>query len=154
MTKSHVRLGVPADLDELAHMLAALWPDASAEEHAAEIAPILAGRPPGTLPLVLLAAEGDNGTLTGFLEVGLRSHADGCDTRQPVGFIEGWFVLENHRRKGIGSQLIAAAEDWARSKGCVEMASDTWLDDEMSLQAHAALGYEVVDRCIHFRKPL
>jgi aminoglycoside 6'-N-acetyltransferase I len=34
------------------------------------------------------------------------------------------------------------------------MASDTWIDDEMSIDAHQALGFEIVDRCIHFRKQL
>lgn len=63
--------------------------------------------------------------MTGFLEVGLRSHADGCDPAQPVGFVEGWFVEEACRNRGIGRALMRAAEDWARGQGCVEMASDT-----------------------------
>jgi hypothetical protein len=28
----------------------------------------------------------------------------------------------------MGTELLAAAEDWARKQGCVEMASDTWID--------------------------
>jgi aminoglycoside 6'-N-acetyltransferase I len=92
--------------------------------------------------------------MTGFLEVGLRSHADGCDTAQPVGFVEGWFVHEAFRDRGIGKELMRTAEDWARRQGCLEMASDTWIDDERSLRSHQALGFEVVDRCVHFRKPL
>lgn len=132
----------------------ALWPESSAQEHGAEIASVLAGKPPGTLPLIILVAENEVGSLTGFIEVGLRSHADGCDTRQPVGFVEGWFVLDTHRRKGVGSQLIAAAEEWARSQGCIEMASDTWLDGDVSQRAHEAMGYLVVDRCVHYRKVL
>jgi len=36
----------------------------------------------------------------------------------------------------------------------VEMASDTWIDHEESQLAHAALGFDVVDRCVHFRKQL
>lgn len=138
----------------MSRMMQALWPDGSAAEHAAEIAPILAEKAPGTLPLVILVAEGEDGALLGFLEAGLRSHADGCDARRPVGFIEGWFVREDQRRMGVGSQLVAAAEDWARSQGCIEMASDTWIDDDVSVLSHEALGYEVVDRCAHFRKAL
>lgn len=34
------------------------------------------------------------------------------------------------------------------------MASDAPIDNEDSLLAHQALGFEVVDRCVHFRKPL
>ena len=49
---------------------------------------------------------------------------------------------------------MRAAEDWARAKGCREMGSDTWADHEASERAHVALGFEVVDRVVHFRKAL
>ena len=88
------------------------------------------------------------------MEVDLRSHADGCNPLQPVGYIEGWYVAEDHRHRGVGRKLVAAAENWARSHGSVEMASDAIIDNEMSQRAHEALGYEVVDRCVHYRKRL
>ena len=56
--------------------------------------------------------------------------------------------------RGIGRMLVAAAEEWARSKGCKEMASDTWIDSEKSQRAHEAMGYEIVDRCVNYRKKL
>lgn len=46
------------------------------------------------------------------------------------------------------------AEDWARGQGCVEMASDTWVDNEVSQRVHESPGYEVMDRCLHYRKTL
>jgi aminoglycoside 6'-N-acetyltransferase I len=49
---------------------------------------------------------------------------------------------------------MEAAEAWARTQDCHEMASDTWLDSDGSQRAHAALGLEVVDRCVHFKKTL
>jgi aminoglycoside 6'-N-acetyltransferase I len=64
--------------------------------------------------------------IVGFLEVGLRSHADGCDERHPVGFVEGWYVRPEFQRRAIGRALMATAEDWARSRGARELASDTW----------------------------
>ena len=131
-----------------------LWPEASMEEHRKELESALRTRMNGTLPMTILVSQGENGALTGFIEVGLRSHADGCDTARPVGFVEGWFVHEASRRQGIGSALLRSAETWARTQGCLEMASDTWIDDETSLRSHQALGFEVVDRCVHFRKPL
>ena len=149
-----IRPAQPLDCDDLVRLRVALWPNSSAEEHAQEVAATLAGKPPVTLPLIILVAEGNDGAVAGFLEVDLRSHADGCNPEQPVGYIEGWYVAEEHRNRGIGRKLLAAAEDWARSHGCVEMASDTWIDNEVSQRVHESLGYEVVDRCVHYRKTL
>jgi aminoglycoside 6'-N-acetyltransferase I len=68
--------------------------------------------------------------------------------------VEGWFVIEAWRKQGVGRALIRAAENWAKEQGCSEMASDTWIDNELSQLAHEALGFEVVDRCVNYRKPL
>jgi aminoglycoside 6'-N-acetyltransferase I len=149
-----IRLAQLSDRDQLVRFREALWPDSTAEEHAREVALILEGKAPVTMPLVILVAERSNGILAGFLEVDLRSHADGCNPSRPVGYIEGWYVAENHRNIGIGRKLLAAAEEWARQQGCVEIASDTWVDNEVSQRVHEALGYEVVDRCVHYRKTL
>ena len=145
-----------SDLDQLAPLCAALWPKASAEEHAHELRLILGGKPAValTMPLTIFVAEANDGKLLGFLEVDLRSHADGCDPSQPVGYIEGWYVAEDHRHCGVGKKLLAEAENWARTHKCVEMASDAIIDNELSQRAHEALGYEVVDRCVHYRKRL
>lgn len=132
-----------------------LWPDGSADEHRHELeAFLIEGKSPSILPAAILVAELPDRSLAGFVEVGLRSVSDGCDPAQPAGYLEGWFVFEEHRRRGIGAQLVRAAEDWSRAQGCVEMGSDTWIDNETSQQAHQALGYEVVDRVVVFRKRL
>jgi aminoglycoside 6'-N-acetyltransferase I len=148
-----IRLAQLSDRDQLVRLHEALRPKTSAEEHARELTLILEGKAPVTMPLIILVAEVSD-RIAGFLEVDLRSHADGCNPIRPVGYIEGWYVAENHRHRGIGRRLLAAAEDWARSQGCVEMASDTWIDNDMSQRVHQALGYEVVDRCVHYRKTL
>jgi len=150
----HIRPAQHADLSQLAALCVLLWPEGSVEEHRAELATSLATGMNGTLPAAVFVAHDDAGALIGFLEVGLRSHADGCDTAQPVGFIEGWFVLEQHRGRGVGRALMHAAEDWSRACGCLEIASDALIDNSPSHHAHRALGFEVVDRCVHFRKPL
>jgi aminoglycoside 6'-N-acetyltransferase I len=144
---------------ELAAMCVLLWPGSSIEEHRAELAPILLSGKYGILPFATFLSQHDDAvspasTFSGFIQVGLRSHADGCDFRHPVGFVEGWFVRESHRRQGIGKALMQAAEEWARTQGCREMASDTWIDHQVSIDTHQALGFEIVDRCVHFRKPL
>ena len=149
-----IRLAQPLDCDQLAQMHAALWPQASAEEHAREITAILEGSFPLTMPLIILVAQASDQKLVGFLEVDLRSHADGCNPARSVGYVEGWYIAEDQRNRGVGRKLLKAAEDWARSQGCLEMASDTWIDNEASQRAHEALGYQVVDRCVHYRKTL
>jgi aminoglycoside 6'-N-acetyltransferase I len=126
MDNVQIRRAQVTDLDQLARLCEALWPKSSAEEHAQELRLILEGKVALvlTMPLDIFVAEGSDGILVGFLEADLRSHADGCNPVQPVGYIEGWYVAEDHRHRGVGRNLLAAAEDWARSHGCVEMASD------------------------------
>ena len=149
-----IRPARPSDHAALAHARFALWPDATLEEHSAELAAILSGHQESTLPQEIFVAESAAGQILGFVDVGLRSHADGCDPRQPVAYIEGWYVAPDVRRLGIGRALIAAAEAWGRAHGCVEMASDTWIELDSSQRAHEALGFTVVDRCVHYRKAL
>ena len=56
--------------------------------------------------------------------------------------------------RGVGAALIQRAEAWGRAQGAVEIASDTWIDQHTSIVAHQALGFEVVDRCVNFKKRL
>jgi aminoglycoside 6'-N-acetyltransferase I len=154
VTETRIRFANPSDREDLLRLRNLLWPDSPADEHARELDQILAGNAPGSLPLVILVSETTGWIVTGFLEVDLRSHADGCDPSRAVGYVEGWYVDASWRNRGIGRALMAAAADWARAQGCVEMASDTWIDNEPSQHAHEALGFEVVDRCVHYRKKL
>jgi aminoglycoside 6'-N-acetyltransferase I len=71
-----------------------------------------------------------------------------------VGYAEGWFVRSELRKSGVGAALMRAAEDWARTQGCGEMASDAQIDNNVSQRVHEALGYHEVDRCVHYRKKL
>lgn len=155
MSGVRVRPVERGDVEAVARLRAALWPDAPEDDLAHEVVDLVDGRPRSTLPVTTLVAVDDaRGEVLGFADVGLRSHADGCDPVRPVGFLEGWFVREDARRRGVGRALVAAAEAWARAQGAREMASDTWVDNEASVRAHLALGFEVVDRCVNFRKPL
>ncbi|MDJ0711871.1 MAG: GNAT family N-acetyltransferase [Woeseiaceae bacterium] len=103
--------------------------------------------------VAVLVADSGDGTLAGFVEIGSRPYGEGCET-SPVAYLEGWYVDSEYRRQGLGTQLVEAAEEWARSEGFREMASDTELDNEISLAAHTELGYEEVERQICFRKSL
>jgi hypothetical protein len=50
-------------------------------------------------------AEETDGGLAGFLEVDLRSAADGCDESRPVSF-----MADSRRGRGVGAALLAATE--------------------------------------------
>jgi aminoglycoside 6'-N-acetyltransferase I len=154
MAAFSIRHAHAADRIHLAAMRTLLWPYGSLEEHLKELDAFLNGGVISTLPSAILVSELPDGTLTGFLEAGLRSHAESCDPVHPVGYVEGWFVRNQFRNRGMGAALIRAAEQWARSLGCTEMASDAHIDNHASVEAHQALGYEIVDRCVHFRKGL
>ncbi|HYI13118.1 MAG TPA: GNAT family N-acetyltransferase [Thermoanaerobaculia bacterium] len=151
---THIRLARPSDRETLAAMRATLWPDGDVAEHARELDALLGGTGATVYPYTILVAETPEGDLAGFADVTLRSYAEGCDPSRPVGYLEGWFVREDLRRQRIGAALLQAAEQWSRDQGCIEMGSDTWLDNELSQRAHERLGFEEADRCVHYRKTL
>ena len=154
MDEVTIRQAEPEDRAELAVLFHCLWPKGSIQEHASELALLLQSKFPASLPGVIFVAHDRQNGLVGFIEVDLRSHADGCEPSRPVGYVEGWYVVPGYRRRKIAARLLTAAEEWARSNGCREMASDTWLDNLTSQHVHEALGFEVVERSVLYRKDL
>jgi aminoglycoside 6'-N-acetyltransferase I len=144
----HVRKAKPEDRAEWLRMRRTLWDDCPDEEQVREMEAILVSDTEA-----VFVAERPGGGLIGFVEAALRSRADGCDST-PVGYIEGWYVDPDMRRRGVGRLLVEATEAWARSRGCRQMASDAELWNEISHQAHGALGYEVTARLVLFKKDL
>lgn len=126
----------------------ALWPN-SLHDHRREIAAHFATSPETSACLVAEVAD----EIVGFAEVGLRAYAESCLT-SPVGYLEGIYVAESHRKRGVGRALVEAAERWAHARGCTEMASDRQLANEASGVFHAALGYQEVERIVCFKKLL
>jgi aminoglycoside 6'-N-acetyltransferase I len=143
-----IRLATRQDKPEWLRMRLALWPEHAPDEHCADLDKILAD----PMQPTFVAVRGD-GRLGGFLEAGTRNYAEGCAT-SPVGYIEGWYVDEDLRRQGLGRRLMQAAEEWARAQGLVEMASDTWLENEDGIQVHTKLGYRETERLVQFVKKL
>jgi aminoglycoside 6'-N-acetyltransferase I len=143
-----VREIVENDRGEWLRMREALWPG-SLSDHDAETRRFFAEPDP---QLVTFVAEME-GELVGFLELGHRNYAPDC-VSSPVPFIEGWYVDPAVRGRGVGRALVEAAEVWARRAGQREIASDAEIDNHGSIAAHRALGYEIVERIVCFRKPL
>jgi len=128
-----------------------LWPEEPKEDLVSGMDVILDD--PRRNAVFVARLHGSGGELVGFVEAALRDWAEGCRTR-PVGYVEGWYVAPEHRRRGVGRRLIEAAEQWARSRGCTEMGSDAEIANTLSHRAHAALGYEEVERVVSFAKRL
>jgi aminoglycoside 6'-N-acetyltransferase I len=127
---------------EWGRMRVALWPDSAADDLAQTFE-----------TLAVFVADRGGGRLGGFVEVGARSFAEGCE-RSPVAYIEGWFVDSDLRRRGVGGALLRAAEDWARQAGYADIGSDALIDNEGSIAAHKALGYREMERIVCFAKRL
>lgn len=131
-------------------MRCALWPDETDQDSRAEVERWFAGDR-RHIHVAFMAHVGD--AIVGFAEISLRAYAEGCDT-SPVPFLEGWYVEPSHRRRGIATLLLRAAEDWARAKGYSEMGSDALADNAEGIAAHHGAGFEAVETIRCFRKCL
>ena len=124
-----------------------LWPRADPDELRDDVGQILEDAGWATF-----VAEHE-GQMVGFIECSIRDKAPACETDR-IGYIEGWFVATSFRNQGVGRKLVEAGEQWARDKGCTEMASDTTTNFPLSPAAHKALGYQEVKRKFYYRKTL
>lgn len=138
-----------SDLSDWLRLRLLLWDESSEDDHKAEMVDIIEN---SDSQFVAVADLG-GGRLAGFLEASIRSHVEDCATEN-VGYLEGWFVEERYRQLGMGGGLVAYAEEWARQKGCSEMASDAEIDNAVSQLAHAKLGYAETSRLVHLKKEL
>ena len=142
-----IRPAVREDMDDWFKMRKGVWPDAPDEYLNFDMEDIFSSEQ----DMIFLASVENKPV--GMIEARIRDYGEGCET-SPVGYIEGWFVQEEFRGKGIAGALTQAAENWAREKGCTEMGSDTWLENEVSIRAHLKMGYVEVERLVHFVKQL
>ena len=143
-----IRRAAHEDKPDWLRMRHGLWPESPLEYLALDLDDLLADD-----DTAIFMAFNDNAQPVGFIEVGLRTYAEGCET-SPVGYIEAWFVGIHVRGQKVGRSLMEAAEKWAWERGCTEMASDTWLENETGIAAHLRMGYYEADRLVHFVKRL
>ncbi|MFZ5880547.1 MAG: aminoglycoside 6'-N-acetyltransferase [Chloroflexota bacterium] len=143
-----IRRADAEDKPDWLRMRLLLWTYATAEGFASQLDLTLADP-----DMAVFIAALPDGRRVGFLEAGMRAYGEGCET-SPVGYVEGIYVDEDLRGRGVALRLMRAAEDWARDMGCHEIASDTWLENEASIQMHLRLGYEEMERLVHFAKKL
>jgi aminoglycoside 6'-N-acetyltransferase I len=126
-----------------------LWPEATLTTHQHEIERLTRGLTPFAAWLALVDED-----VAGFAETLLRRDpVNGCES-SPVAFLEGLWVAPPYRRRGVARALIGAAEEWARSLGCAEFASDALIDNAPSHATHMAGGFEETERVVCYRKKL
>ena len=143
-----IRFAAAADIDALAALRFALWPDEPLEVRRAETV-VNVTRTGGDFVTFVAGPEGE---ITAFAEVSLRrDYVNGCET-SPVAFLEGIYVQTAHRRQGLGRELVAAAEQWGRGQGCAELGSDALLDNDLSHRFHSGAGFEETEQVVYFRK--
>lgn len=95
-----------------------------------------------------------DGCYIGFAQCQLRrDYVEGTES-SPVGYLEGIFVEEGLRGRGVAKALLSACENWAKAQGCREFASDCELSNDASLAFHLALGFDEANRIICFTKKL
>jgi len=143
-----IRRATVSDAPAVAKLAVKMWTSHEINELAADFAELIA------LPecAVFIMYSGD--APIGFAQCQLRhDYVEGTDS-SPVGYLEGIFVEEPHRRKGCARALLAACQDWAKEQGCVEFASDCELDNVESLAFHLKMGFIEANRIICFTKKI
>lgn len=143
-----IKKAAPENALVIAQMAVKMWDSHAPEELAAEFETLLKSHECA----VFLCLE--NGQPVGFAQCQLRhDYVEGTDS-SPVGYLEGIFVEDEYRHKGIARELLAACEGWAKEMGCTEFASDCELDNETSLVFHLKMGFVEANRVICFAKGL
>ncbi|WP_065868036.1 MULTISPECIES: aminoglycoside 6'-N-acetyltransferase [Stenotrophomonas] len=137
-----IRRALASDWSAWAQLRRGLWADC--ETDLAELQQLLE-EDGGT---VLLAFA--QGQPVGLAEASLRHDYVNGTSSSPVGFLEGWYVIESQRGLGIGRALVAEVARWARAQGCSELASDTALDNTHAQAAHKASGFVETERVVYY----
>ena len=107
----------------------------------------------------ILAAENHVGLLyqkdsqyVGFMYLSIRNdYVNGTNT-SPVAFVEAIYVLPDYRQQGIGKEFIEYAGKYAKQKGISQLASDCFIDNNLSENFHKSCGFIEKERVICFVK--
>lgn len=136
------------DLPIVAELACRLWPEHTPESLQLEMLQIIKKADAA----FFLAFAGE--VAVGFAQCQLRhDYVEGTE-HSPVGYLEGIYVDERFRCRGIGKALLKACEEWAGAMGCKEFASDCELTNTQSQRFHAALGFQEANRIVCFVKQL
>ena len=100
---------------------------------------------------IIIAKDSENISV-GFSIFSIRTdYVEGAD-KSPTGYLEGIFVEQDYRKKGIAMEFIRLGEKWCKEKGCSQIGSDTWLTDKDSREFHKKAGFWEEEEVVHFLK--
>jgi aminoglycoside 6'-N-acetyltransferase I len=68
-----------------------------------------------------------------------------------VAYIEGLYLKEEYRGRGLGKEAIRVILDWCREKGFSELATDAELGNVKAQHFYEAVGFQETDRVVEFR---
>jgi len=134
-------------LDHLLSLRKRLWPPDETDDFETEIMDIIKS------PCMTAFLVYENENCAGFAEIAIRDYADGC-SRRNVGYLEGIYVEPAYRQRGFAMSLIRKAEEWLIQQGCVEIASDSELDNQLGIRLHKAAGFDELKPAVRFIKKL
>lgn len=138
-----------SSINSLADLALKLWPDHEREAFIEEISNAIDASENESYLYYNNSFEA-----IGFIQLSVRhDYVEGCDS-SPVGYIEGIYVEADYRRRGIAQELVLFAEEWSRKHGCLEMASDCELDNQLSIDFHLGAGFIEANRIVCFTKKL
>jgi GNAT superfamily N-acetyltransferase len=134
MDSLRIRPAVPGDAATLSRLLDQLGHPARVDQIPERIEKLYAR--PGTTVLV---AENEDGVLLGLVTVHLfqSMHAS-----EPTAWLTTLVVEEEARGQGVGSALVAHAEEWAIRHGAVRISLTSALHRERAHEFYIARDYE------------
>ena len=139
-----IRSAVPADGPVLCDLFAQLGYPTPVEDFIRRLAQVLAD------PTQTLLVSGPEGAPLGVAHLQRMTLLEADGYAQLLALV----VDESQRSRGLGAQLVAAGEDWARTQGCSTL---TVRSNVIRTRTHAfyeRLGYTRVKSQHTFKKPL
>ena len=88
--------------------------------------------------------------ILGLVELSSRNIVDGC-LSSPVAYLEGLYLKEKYRGKGIGKEAIKLVLNWCREKGFSELATDAEVKNLRAQKFYESIGFQEIDRIVEFR---
>ena len=143
-----IRKASPADARIVAELAAELWPEHTVEEFEQEMESLLADPECA----VFLASAEDRPVALAQCQL-RHDYVEGTES-SPVGYLEGIFVSDAFRHQGIAGRLLYSCEEWARTMGCREFASDCELTNTASQSFHESIGFQEENRIVCYKKML